>query len=83
MDVDSLGLTQVSAMCMVRMRPRTIQHCPCPVSKPSVARGADVLPATGVLLKVAGEGGAWDSWGSVETYENGLGVMGLALYYTP
>lgn len=61
MYVNSLGLTQVSATCMVRMGPRTIQPCPCPVSKPSIARGADVLPATGILLKVAGEGGVWGS----------------------
>lgn len=67
---DSLGVTQVSAVCVVRTRPRTIQHCPCPVSKPAVARGADILPATGVLLEAAGERGTRGGRGTVETYKN-------------
>lgn len=52
------GLTEVSAQSVVRARPWTLRCGPCPVSEPAVARGAHVPPATGVLLEVAGEGGA-------------------------
>lgn len=51
------GLTEVGAQSVVRAQLRPLRRGPCTVSEPAVARGADVLPAAGVPLEVAGEGG--------------------------
>lgn len=52
------SLTEVGAQSVVCARPRPLRRRARAVSEPAVARSADVPPATGVLLEVAGEGGA-------------------------
>lgn len=49
------GLTKVCAKGVVRAWPQGLKRGSCPVPEPAVARGADVPPAAGVLLKVASE----------------------------